>query len=601
MTGLDLILRGTVVLAAAILAAAAMRRASAAARHLVWTAAFAALLLLPAAIGWGPKLPVRALPAAPVAAQATLRAATAAPATSGGETVIAEPQSRTPWLFLAYLGGLLLVATRFARSAVRTARMARSARPAVYAQRMTEQLRRELRIARAVRVLESGSATVPMTWGVARPLVMLPLAAGEWPAARLHAVVLHELVHVQRCDLLAQVVAQAACCLYWFHPLVWFGAARLRKERERACDDAVLGGGVAAAEYAGHMLELARAMVAQRASLADAPAMAEAGDLEARVREVLDTTRNRTPLTRRMAVCTASMTAVLVLAAATVSLAPAQAAVVHTVAVHTVAVHTVAVHAASAPASTPAPAAVPIRNVAARRAPRTPLLLAMAAAVEEPQAPANTGTLSGIVRDPSGARVPGSSVLIKNLEGRNQETAKANMVGEYSFTALPPGRYAVEVRQPGFAIARAEVAVTAATPARADVNLNLGQISEAMTITGAKPAAGATPPVAPAAVMPQQRIPIGGNVQAAKLLKHVRPEYPAELKAQGITGVVMIRAIISKTGEPLSPEVVNTAVNPGLAAAALDAVRQWRYQPTLLNGQPVEVVTTIDIRFELEQ
>ena len=64
MTGLDLILRGTVVLAAAILAAAAMRRASAAARHLVWTAAFAALLLLPAAIGWGPKLPVRALPAA---------------------------------------------------------------------------------------------------------------------------------------------------------------------------------------------------------------------------------------------------------------------------------------------------------------------------------------------------------------------------------------------------------------------------------------------------------------------------------------------------------------------------------------------------------
>jgi protein TonB len=51
----------------------------------------------------------------------------------------------------------------------------------------------------------------------------------------------------------------------------------------------------------------------------------------------------------------------------------------------------------------------------------------------------------------------------------------------------------------------------------------------------------------------------------------------------------------------LNPEVINTTVNPGLAQAALDAVRQWRYQPTLLNGQPVEVVTNIDVTFELDQ
>ena len=62
----------------------------------------------------------------------------------------------------------------------------------------------------------------------------------------------------------------------------------------------------------------------------------------------------------------------------------------------------------------------------------------------------------------------------------------------------------------------------------------------------------------------------------------------------------MLRAVISTTGEPLNPEVVNT-VDPGLARAALDAFRQWRYQPTLLNGEPVEVVTTVMMRFELEQ
>jgi len=47
--------------------------------------------------------------------------------------------------------------------------------------------------------------------------------------------------------------------------------------------------------------------------------------------------------------------------------------------------------------------------------------------------------------------------------------------------------------------------------------------------------------------------------------------------------------------------VINTTVHPGLAQAALDAVRQWRYQPTLLNGQPVEIVTNIDVTFELDQ
>jgi outer membrane biosynthesis protein TonB len=51
----------------------------------------------------------------------------------------------------------------------------------------------------------------------------------------------------------------------------------------------------------------------------------------------------------------------------------------------------------------------------------------------------------------------------------------------------------------------------------------------------------------------------------------------------------------------LNPVVVNTGVNPGLVKAALDAVRQWTYQPTLLNGQPVEVLTTIDISFQLGQ
>ena len=131
----------------------------------------------------------------------------------------------------------------------------------------------------------------------------------------------------------------------------------------------------------------------------------------------------------------------------------------------------------------------------------------------------------------------------------------------------------------------------------------LGQISETVKVRGAKPATGSLAQAVPAAAPTRtpQRIPVGGNVQAAKLLSKVDPVYPANLKQQGISGTVMLRAVISTTGETLNPVVLNTTVNPGLAQAALDAVRQWRYQPTLLNGQPVEIVTNIEVTFELEQ
>jgi protein TonB len=64
--------------------------------------------------------------------------------------------------------------------------------------------------------------------------------------------------------------------------------------------------------------------------------------------------------------------------------------------------------------------------------------------------------------------------------------------------------------------------------------------------------------------------------------------------------VVRIKAIISKTGDLLNPVVVNT-VNPAMAQAALDAVKQWQYSPALLNGRPIEIMTSIDVAFELDQ
>jgi protein TonB len=97
----------------------------------------------------------------------------------------------------------------------------------------------------------------------------------------------------------------------------------------------------------------------------------------------------------------------------------------------------------------------------------------------------------------------------------------------------------------------------------------------------------------------QTRIRQGGNVTAAKLVNRVQPQYPPLARQTRISGTVRLHAIIGKAGQVEQLEVMSG--HPLLVQAALDAVRQWKYQPTQLNGEPVEVDTTIDVIFSLNQ
>jgi len=112
-------------------------------------------------------------------------------------------------------------------------------------------------------------------------------------------------------------------------------------------------------------------------------------------------------------------------------------------------------------------------------------------------------------------------------------------------------------------------------------------------ILGGIPSTAPPPPKAPT----PQRIRLGGNVQAAKLISQQQPQYPPLARQARIQGTVVLHAIISKDGRIESLQVISG--HPLLIQAALDAVRNWRYQPTLLNGDPVEVDTTISVIFTM--
>lgn len=148
----------------------------------------------------------------------------------------------------------------------------------------------------------SPEISVPLTCGVVRPALLLPQEAlDEWRRGRTEAVLFHELAHLRRRDTVTHVLARLACAVYWFHPGVWRAARAAAKERERACDDAVLRAGVKASEYARYLLETARQADPGAVPGAVAVSVARRSDLEGRVLSVLERDTDRRPVSRNSA------------------------------------------------------------------------------------------------------------------------------------------------------------------------------------------------------------------------------------------------------------------------------------------------------------
>jgi TonB family protein len=121
--------------------------------------------------------------------------------------------------------------------------------------------------------------------------------------------------------------------------------------------------------------------------------------------------------------------------------------------------------------------------------------------------------------------------------------------------------------------------------------------ADSLPVARARLAAPPPPPPPPAADSNSQRIRVGGGVQQSKLISQRRPQYPPLAKQAKVQGVVQFQAVIAADGHVTNLQVISG--HPLLVTAAMEAVRDWVYTPTLLNGNPVEVITQIDVNFTL--
>ena len=157
-----------------------------------------------------------------------------------------------------------------------------------------------LNLVHAPRLLCADDVSMPFACGFVHPTIVLPRDAEGWSDDRRRAVLFHELAHVRRRDLVGHTLGRVACALYWFHPLVWGAARRLRAESERACDDLVLACGTRASEYADHLLQIVTE-VRHPSAPAVALAMARRKEFEGRMLAILDPELRRTSPSRLQA------------------------------------------------------------------------------------------------------------------------------------------------------------------------------------------------------------------------------------------------------------------------------------------------------------
>ena len=641
-------LKSTLVLAATWLIALALRRRSAAARHVIWTACAAALLALPLLSIALPALRLSIatalLPANTFAFEtsATATAATTAPARPSPANTHSAPTSNAPappisWRSLCLIlwpAGIALSVLQMLVAYIALWRIRRAARLSPFVD-LAQSLARELGITTPIRVLESRHG-MPMTFGVLRPTVLLPACAAEWSDDRRRIVLLHELAHIRRGDAATHLLARTAFALNWPNPLAWIAWRAFLRERERAADDLVLTAGAPPADYAAHLLEIARSFQPQPAIAAAGLAMARRSQLEGRLLSILDSHAPRTQPRRAIALLAvvAALAVIVPLAAiraqsdaerapladvdATILAANAQKnrALLDQVAVSyeqlrkydqarklREAALALAEETAGNQSAEYATALVNLGELAERSGNRQQArdyFLRAIALGDRPESFPALMNLARSAKDPEKrreylerARVAGRdgdqigaamTWLARDRQSDPQGIAYADSLYRSAIAIETEGSTDQALTMElyaGFLFANDRAEEGSAMQDRARV------LRRALAAAiGSRLATDSAPFV------------VGKDTSGPRLLKKIEPEYTDAARALKIQGPVILKVVIDTDGIAKNLEVVS-GVGYGLDEKAAAAISLWKFQPGMRGGTPVPVKATIEVNFRL--
>jgi TonB family protein len=209
-----------------------------------------------------------------------------------------------------------------------------------------------------------------------------------------------------------------------------------------------------------------------------------------------------------------------------------------------------------------------------------------------------SGRITGSIHDPSGTGVANATIILSNHAANTVDMTTSDRDGNFAFKSLPSGDYEFQVLKPGFEkYDIPQITLESSRDFSQAVMMKIGALSERVQVT---PDNSGKAAVTDRANGKPARIKLSGSVEASQLINKVQPIYPESAKSAGISGTVVLHAVIAMDGKPLSLHVMNSQIDPDLAKSAVEAVSQWRYSPTLLNGEPIEVDTTVQVNYTLQ-
>lgn len=452
----------------------------------------------------------------------------------------------------------------------------------------------------------------PVTFGFFRPIVLLPANFEGLTSGQQDAILCHELMHVRRRDWLWMLGEELVRTVLWFHPAVWWLTSEIRLAREQAVDAEVISLTRTRDEYVDALLTFANVVPTPFA--APVPGFIRRRHLKQRVINILKEVHMSR--TRSISTGLAASIALAAVAWFTTTSLPLRAQPQLMADTPGVIVNT---------NGAPLQHRIPVGYPRAENGSQAAGTVLAEVRLDASGNVADARILSG----PDELRKPVlQSVLswhfAKSVAGSVQQVAvtfqpqaaPATPVGGMAPNPMPAGPAATvrQVTVRGLP-EQAQQELTASLPIRAgdpvtaetmqklataarkyDEHLMIGTSSpkgaNEVDITIATPGA---PPAA--AAIPAGAIRVGGNAAQAKLINQPKPAYPPLAKAARIQGVVTFEVIIDKEGRISNLHLVSGP--PLLVQSAMQAVQQWTYQPTLLNGNPVEIVTTIDVNYTL--